>query len=113
MSSRYEPIGLCRSMSGTAVRPHRRASASKGAASAGVSDDSRRRGHVRDDRLLQVNNDVGVPTFNGEDRERYLDERVRGIVAEVADLKWQLLGIIPRDLRGLCPVTTEDDAGRH
>jgi len=27
---------------------------------AGLSDDSRRRGHIRDDRLLQVNNDVGV-----------------------------------------------------
>src|ERR1035438_7757646 len=32
----------------------------EGPAFVGVSDDSRRRGHVRDDRLLQVNNDVGV-----------------------------------------------------
>src|ERR1035437_1143743 len=32
----------------------------EGRAFVGVSDDSRRRGHVRDGRLLQVNNDVGV-----------------------------------------------------
>jgi len=32
----------------------------EGQALVGVSDDSRRRVHVRDDRLLQVNNDVGV-----------------------------------------------------
>src|SRR5450759_230720 len=32
----------------------------EGPAFVGASDDSRRRGHVRDDRLLQVNNDVGV-----------------------------------------------------
>jgi len=36
---------------------------------------------------------AGGSTFNGEDRERYLGERTRGIVADVADLEWHSLGI--------------------
>ena len=40
---------------------------------------------------------AGGSTFNGEDRERYLGERTRGIVADVADLQRHSLGIAPDD----------------
>ena len=55
---------------------------------------------VRDGILIR---DVGVAylaggsTFNGEDGERYLGERTRGIVADVADLQRHSLGIAPDD----------------
>jgi hypothetical protein len=40
---------------------------------------------------------AGGSTYTGEDRERYLGERTRGIVADVADLQWHSLGITPDD----------------